>query len=81
MHIVHLDRFRSVGRCAIFGFVFLGQKNHKMHIARILCAPNEDVGRLNRHYGPTMGCIKVGTIIPVASDAPDRLDWMCDLVL
>jgi hypothetical protein len=33
MHIAHLDRFRSVGRCAIFGFVFLGRKNHKMHIA------------------------------------------------
>jgi len=25
MHIAHLDRFRSVGRCAIFGFAFLGQ--------------------------------------------------------
>ncbi len=23
------------GRCAIFGFVFLGQKNHKMHIAHL----------------------------------------------
>jgi len=27
--------FRSVGRCAIFGFVFLGQKNHKMRIAHL----------------------------------------------
>jgi hypothetical protein len=35
MHIAHLDRFGSVGRCAIFGFVFLGQKNHKMHIAHL----------------------------------------------
>ena len=26
MHIAHLDRFGSVGRCARFGFVFLGQK-------------------------------------------------------
>jgi len=26
MHIAHLDRFGSVGRCAIFGFVFIGQK-------------------------------------------------------
>ena len=25
----------SVGRCAIFGFVFLGQKNHKMHISNL----------------------------------------------
>ena len=29
------DIFRSVGRCAICGFVFLGQKNHKMHIAHL----------------------------------------------
>jgi len=39
MHIAHLDRFRSIGRCAIFGFVFLGQKthnsSHKMHIAHL----------------------------------------------
>jgi len=26
---------RSVGRCAMFGFVLLGQRNHKMHIAHI----------------------------------------------
>jgi len=25
----------SVGRCARFGFVFLGQKNYKMHIAHL----------------------------------------------
>ncbi len=29
----HTDRFRAAGRCAIFGFVFIGQKNHKMHIS------------------------------------------------
>jgi len=25
----------TAGRCAIFGFVFLGHKNHKMHIAHL----------------------------------------------
>jgi len=36
----------SVGRCAIFGFVFLGQKNHKMHIAHL--ARFRSVGRCAR---------------------------------
>jgi len=32
--IAHLSRCRSVGRCAIFGFVLIGHKNH-MHIAHL----------------------------------------------
>jgi len=33
---LHIARFRSVGRGAIFGFVFLDPKNHKMHIAPLV---------------------------------------------
>ncbi len=35
MHFVHPDRCISVGRCAICGFVFIGQKNHKINIAHL----------------------------------------------
>jgi len=42
IHIAHLALFRSVGRCVIFGFVFLGQKNHKMHIAHLASAASEN---------------------------------------
>jgi hypothetical protein len=33
LHSFMLFRFRTVGRCTIFAFVTLGQKNHKMHIS------------------------------------------------
>jgi len=35
MHIAHLDRFGSVGRCAILGCISWPE-NHKMHIAHLI---------------------------------------------